>query len=279
MFSNEDVARFINQHFEAVWESVRPVPMVQINFGGGTVVTRTLHGNIATYLCDAQGRVLDILPGIYTPAGYLQNLHQFELLARYIPQWRQSREMRLHNYHLLQAEALKKNQLPALLVENRDVGKTVIENTVKLVLASNVKGQAAGKAGTQETSSDSLKLDSPRDPVKTIAIERPVESVLASAVKGRAAGKAGTQETSRDNLKLDSPADLANWKLLAEDTRINETARRLQIHEMLAAQANVRPETVTKWLYREVLHADLDDPYLGLGNVLFANYPFKDTVQ
>jgi hypothetical protein len=27
-------------------------------------------------------------------------------------------------------------------------------------------------------------------------------------------------------------------------------------------------------MYKEVLNADLDDPYLGLGRVLFANYPF-----
>jgi hypothetical protein len=31
---------------------------------------------------------------------------------------------------------------------------------------------------------------------------------------------------------------------------------------------------VTKLVYKEVLHVDLDDPYLGLGEVLFATYPF-----
>jgi hypothetical protein len=103
--------------------------------------------------------------------------------------------------------------------------------------------------------------------------------VLAAAVTGQADNTATGQVTGHDRLKLNSPEDLANWKLLAEDTRINESARREQIHEMLAGKASVRPAQVMKWLYREVLHADLDDPYLGLGNVLFANYPFKDKVQ
>ena len=31
---------------------------------------------------------------------------------------------------------------------------------------------------------------------------------------------------------------------------------------------------MTRWLDREVLHADLDDPYLGLGKILFDTYPF-----
>jgi hypothetical protein len=35
-----------------------------------------------------------------------------------------------------------------------------------------------------------------------------------------------------------------------------------------------RPEKVTRPLYRDVLHADLDDPYLGLGQALFGTYPF-----
>jgi hypothetical protein len=231
LFSNDNVAQIINQKFEATWESVRSVPLVQINFGGGKVVTRTLHGNIATYLCNAEGQVLDILPGIYAPASYLQNLHQFTLLARFLTQRsKESLETRLCNYHRVQAEALKKHEPLAQLVDSGFMSKRLIENPIKLVLAS-------------------------------------------------AAGNTAAHETAGQTLKLDSPEDLTNWNLLAEDTRINESTRRQQIHEMLAGRTNVRPENVTKWLYREVLHADLDDPYLGLGSVLFANYPFKDKVE
>jgi len=71
-----------------------------------------------------------------------------------------------------------------------------------------------------------------------------------------------------------SPAaneDVANWNLLTEDTRHNEAVRRLQIHGKLLEATGVRPEQLTRWLYKEVLHADLDDPYLGLGKTLFAN--------
>ena len=38
--------------------------------------------------------------------------------------------------------------------------------------------------------------------------------------------------------------------------------------------ALVKPEKMTRPIYKEVLHADLDDPYLGLGEVLFAKYLF-----
>ena len=37
------------------------------------------------------------------------------------------------------------------------------------------------------------------------------------------------------------------------------------------------PEQIKRWLYREVLHADLDDPYLGLGDALFGDGIFRET--
>jgi hypothetical protein len=87
-----------------------------------------------------------------------------------------------------------------------------------------------------------------------------------------------SDETPRDvtQPRVGSTEDLARWNLLAEDTRVNESVRRLEIHRQLAEGKAVTPSAITKWLYREVLDADIDDPYLGLGKTLFASYPFKD---
>jgi hypothetical protein len=102
--------------------------------------------------------------------------------------------------------------------------------------------------------------------------------IIAVLVSGEEAQRRNTLSTkanqANDTPNLASNNDIANWKVLAEDTRINETSRRLQIHDMLAAAGPVQPKNVTKKLYKEVLHADLDDPYLGLGQTLFAAYPF-----
>ena len=71
LFSQDKVAAFINQYYEPAWEMVRPVPMVHIDFGNCTALTRTLHGNILTSVCNADGMVLDALPGIYLEKTYL----------------------------------------------------------------------------------------------------------------------------------------------------------------------------------------------------------------
>jgi hypothetical protein len=230
LFSKPEVATFINRNFEPVWESVRAVPMVRIDFGNGTVVTRTLHGNIASYVCAADGQVLDVLPGIYAPAAYVERLYQLRLLANYVDQQGQAkRAERLKAYHEGQRQALAKKQPPPVFFNRADMSKMLIEGGIKAVLLPGGKTPVRGK------------------PLPAAAAELP---------------------------KFRSKQELADWQLLVKDTEQNETLRRMQIHKMLASSDSVKPAAITKRLYKEVLHADLDDPYLGLGPVLFANYAF-----
>ncbi len=229
LFSDDQVAQFINNAFEPTWQAVRPVPIVRIDFGNGHEITRTLHGNIATYACTADGNVLDILPGIYEPHTYLERLMQFVMLHEWIRVKADQRDAILADYHRTQADALARGEAPHVInaaLDGKDRGKALIEARLKFVLIP-------GKNDLAKTND-----------------ETPPTAVT-------------------------STEDLAGWKALADDTHINESLRRRMIHQHLADQGSAAPDAVTKWLYREVLHADLDDPYLGLGKVLFANYPFR----
>ncbi len=232
LFSRDDVARVLNNNFEPVWQSVRPVPIVRIDFGNGTVLTRTLNGNIATYLCSADGQVLDLVAGIYTPGAYLQRLAEGRMLAGYVDQEGPAkRAERLRGYHKTQLEALAKDGAPAVLVNAGDFAKRRVEGPVKAMLL-----RGAG----------------------------------AASYRARAAERA----KEGADVKLESADDLASWKALREDTDANEAVRRRQVHELLAATGPAAPEALTKRVYKDVLHADLDDPYLGLGKTRFAGYPF-----
>ena len=238
LFSSAELAQYISQLFEPAWESVRDVPIVTIDFGKGNVIKRTLHGNIATYVCTADGGVLDVMPGIYTPDVYRQRLEQFRLLHLYANSLKAKRGAPPRNaaqsepaeamaacladYHRRQATALRQNRAAEVLAFVPDGGKLVIEMPVKLVAATSIP-----------------------------------------TVKPTVSAKPATKAE-----------ELATWQALADDTRHNETVRRLQIHEKLAETGPVRPEALVKWLYKDVLHADLDDPYLGLRDILFKDYPF-----
>lgn len=238
LFSNETVAGFVSKHFEPCWEMVRPVPIVRIDFGNGTVITRTLHGNIASYVCTADGRVLDVVPGIYNATGYVDALDQLRILADAHRGLNPDQAVGyMENYHQTRTAALKNGAVPPRLMDPR------------LLKLSVGKG----------------------------AIELPIEHVLAAKRVGAIPGQQvirGQQAAAAAEPKLETPEDVASWKALADDTTLNEKVRRLQIHEYLAKHKDAKPETMKKWLYKDVLHADLDDPYLGLGTLLFANYPF-----
>jgi hypothetical protein len=240
LFSSDAVAKAVNDQFEPVWVSVRDVPVVTIDFGGGKTITRTLNGNVATYALRPDGTVLDILPGIYQPEEYVKQLGQMALLHKYVsfPNRAKPKETvtdRLVAYHKQQAELLADAKEPGQFEFNMAaaVSKARIENPVKFVIA----GQPPAKA------------DKAADPAK-IAVQQYAESKAAETLRG--------------------------WKEMADDTKLNETAHRKAIHTHLAKAGGVQPKDVTKWLYKEVLHADLDDPYLGLGEVLNKNYPFAD---
>jgi len=231
LFSQERVANFINQAFEPVWESVRPVPIVRIDFGDGKVLTRTLHGNILTSICTPSGLVVDALPGIYTETEYLTQLNLLCAVAKNTKAWTEGRrDFLVRAYHRGQAQALKKNGKP---------GQTAIAKTLV--------------------------------PITKSLIETPVELALLPTLPIIVPQP---QASHRAKPALTAAEDVAGWKELQEDTQLNERTRRLQIHELLAGTGLVRPEKVTRPIYKDVLHADLDDPYLGLGKVLFATYPF-----
>src|SRR5438309_1524522 len=87
---------------------VREVPILRIDFGNGRTTTRTLHGNVASYVCSADGQVADILPGIYTPAIYMTALQQPRELVGALGRLEPGpRLAHLRNHHLVKAQRLR----------------------------------------------------------------------------------------------------------------------------------------------------------------------------
>lgn len=184
------MSNFINKNFEPVWESVRAVPTVTIDFGNGKKITRTLHGNIATYVCTTNGDVIDVVPGIYTPDTYISRLASIYAVAKTLPSTRNDSLRELRQYH-------------------------------------------------------------------EDAIAHP--QILSS--------HASTTRTMPMMRKLGG---------MSIDTQQNEHERRGMIHKYLSSRGGTTPDEMKRWLYREVLHADLDDPYLGVDKALSGTYPFDD---
>jgi hypothetical protein len=269
LFSRKDLADYISQTFEPAWETVRPAPLVHVDFGNGNVLTRTLQGNIATYICTADGYVIDVLPCIYDPVGYREGLEQLAVLAKVVGKQPSTPRVAtlLVNYHLM-----------SLLKPGWDQAVWPLAGGI----ASGGGASGNGGGGMGDMPNAGARVGGVRGALAAgggkFGIEGGFKTVLASPrpVGSPEGGNVSKQVSAVERVPpLDSAEDLANWKVLRQDTRLNETVRRRQVHALLADKGLTHPGEIAKFIYKEVLHTDLDDPYLGLGNVLFANYPFS----
>ena len=263
LFSDPTIATFINQNFEPSWESVRPVPTINIDFGGGHVLRRTLHGNVASYVCDSDGNVIDVLPGVYDKTTYLAQLKSLLLAANFVCNQSDTafssdapmkiRRWNHHRYHETRRLAVQSGQ--PLQMEWQEQGASIMrsEAGLKVVLhpLRRLQYRASMSHRDMDTSDSVDSVDS-------------VDSDTAS----------GPSETTRRDRHMVGKELLS--RNLKTDAQINESKRRVKIHGYLLTSKNETPADMKKWLYREVLRADLDDPYLGLGKLLFDTYPFAD---
>ena len=86
LLSDEELASELKEQYVLSWESVREVPRATIDFGNGEVITRTLKGNCVFYVCEPDGRVRDILPGVYTPKDFRRELESSGPVAQATPE-------------------------------------------------------------------------------------------------------------------------------------------------------------------------------------------------
>jgi hypothetical protein len=104
LYANAEVSRHLREHYVLHWKSVRPAPMVTIDMGDGRRIKRTITGNSIHYVLDADGTVLDAIPGLYGPVPFLAALEQSESLAGNDPGG-------LRTWHVAQANALRSRWL------------------------------------------------------------------------------------------------------------------------------------------------------------------------
>ncbi len=70
LYANRELSRQLRDGFVLHWESVRPVPVITIDFGDGRSLVTTITGNSIHYLLDAEGRPIEALPGLCGPEAF-----------------------------------------------------------------------------------------------------------------------------------------------------------------------------------------------------------------
>ena len=80
LYANTSVSASLRDRFVLHWQTVRPVPLITIDFGDGRKIERTITGNSIHYLLDSNGKLIEALPGVYGPQAFGRVLANAETL-------------------------------------------------------------------------------------------------------------------------------------------------------------------------------------------------------
>jgi len=120
LYSDPAISSILRERYILYWHSVRPVPHVTIDMGDGRKIRQTITGNSIHYLLDADGTVLDGLPGLSSPQAFRAQLEEWLRLDR----------AKLREYHIARAAVayeLAMNRPAAKDAAMRAMSKSAIE--------------------------------------------------------------------------------------------------------------------------------------------------------
>jgi hypothetical protein len=244
LFSHPALTAFINEHFEAAWMSVAPVPVITIDFGNGETAKRTLHGNIATYITMADGTTVDVIPGIYDVQPYRNMLQDALGLTKRIavlPQAQRADAIRAHHGEQMTADSpLFASRFDAPVID---------------LFTPPLQPSPKPAAGIPEA-------------ISKLRIEGSLENSLTNFGAFENGLQLATPQPDKSRGSAAPSALPVNGIDLSRDSTSNELYRRPLVHGLMTNARRLDIFALTRPVYRDVLGVDLSDPYLGLGSIL-----------
>ena len=284
LYANREVSAYLREHFILHWSSERPVPVARIDFGDGRVLERTIAGNSAHYLLDQRGRPVDVLPGLYSPALFLEALERALPLA--------VRAGSLDDAALAD-EVAAQHGAWAAEAEQRFASLGTIRQPGDNTIAS-AEMRAVSKAAVEMPVVRELRLGSDLA-LDAAALDRSSQtwSQIGALLAGKI-GRASLDDRSRALFAALKPADWARAgqplpaadlgvlvaafeEVMTRDAAYNELVLHHQIHALLAARTDVAPIAFTelnRWVYATLFRTPAEDPWLGMATpAVFSGIP------
>jgi hypothetical protein len=240
LYSDPAIAELLRDRYVLHWSSVRPVPQVTIDMGDGRKIRQTITGNSVHYLLDANGDVLDALPGLVSPSVFRAQLEEWLTLDRSL----------LRTYHATRAESAARRAL------DHGIADIVVsrERRPSALSASRMTGT---KSATEMPALGQMSLGARvLLPAQWIEIgEAEIESVVFSAQ---------SLELMRRKQRLTAEALRDLRRTVAIDTVINQYDLHRRIHEWFAMGEVRSLAALDERIYAELFLTPGDDPWLGL---------------
>jgi hypothetical protein len=270
LYSDDAIASILRDQYVLHWHSVREVPRVTIELGGGRVIRQTIAGNSAHYLLRADGLPLDVLPGLYSPNAFRTQLEEWVTLYRTSSSGSDFDALTRHHLQRLTETSARALEL--------GIDRTPYEG-VQAVWAAQM--QSRSKAATEVTTLSGLKRDGGRyaklfrrQPATVTAEEQSAERkaprerdvwrTIGEQQKGDVVFSESTLQLMRTKQTL-TEAVLDNLRrTVAADTAFNEYDLHRRIHEWFARGDVSDLHSLNERVYDELFLTPSSDPWLGL---------------
>ena len=277
LYANAAVGRFLRDSFVLYWSSERPVPRVTIDFGDGRKIERTTTGNSAHYVLDADGRVLDVLPGLYAPAVFRAELTKSARLAYRVRNLAAAQRARaIADHHRRELEAAS-TRLAAVAGTQFVRGRGRLLGRDELDTSAVARAQRAtmSKAMIEVPDLGKIGVDagaiSPGDLASWAVIGQKVWGIFAAAapVVLDAQSRALVAQLHDAGPVKATPAELDAMlarleQSIVADTALNELRLRPQIRGALAHGELAGFDELNAWIYATVFQTPRADAWLGL---------------
>lgn len=254
LYANRDLAAYLDRSFVLHWSSERAVPRVTIDFGDGRRLERTITGNSAHYVLDADGRPVDVLPGLYAPAVFRAELERAARITSAVAGLGEvDRTAALRAYHQAGWARTRMNRPvvvtppngdPIVVAQRGTISKAAIEVPDLRIIDVGVDPGAADDGAPYWAALGRERFSLGAGTVLDAQSRALVTSLLPAG--DAAAVLAAVEET------------------VIADTALNELRLRADIRARLIADPAMDFAGLNAWIYREVFHTPADDAWLGL---------------
>lgn len=274
LYPDPQVNARLAKDFVLHWSSERPAPIVTIDYRDGRVVKRTITGNSIHYVLDADGHVVDAIPGLYSPKIFADSLtlaHEAAMAKAASPS---ERDTLIADFHQSQLERARSEWA----IEARKVGYSgdapaagPSKGPSPALIAIPV---AATKAMVEMPIARAIDVEFPKaDDLGKIPWTK-IGSDLRPQVRVSREARALMREKAPLDWSSGAPKalDQAGFDALvdkfeehvAEDTARNEFFFHAQIRKWIAADPDITLAKLNERVYSELFLTPANDPWLGL---------------
>jgi hypothetical protein len=295
LYADPELASWLADNFVMHWSSERPVPKIEIDFGDGRKIARTITGNSAHFVLDARGRTIDVIPGLMSTSSFRAALSDSLALEQELADTRNDARWRarLARHHerqfeanatrladslaqirglpqdapavrawLARAQNPTRDRVPAIDAVPIAIGKSKVEAPILAKAPGQLGGRGRARAADW-IAPDELELWMLGTKVAgAVALHPNSEAIIASEHPLELLVAAERRDEAAVALRQ------ALIRSIEADTGKNVLELHARVHLELAARArddrSLGFADVDEWLYAELFETPASDPWLGL---------------